>query len=263
MIETESQLRTRVTDAFWAALMFYTRAPVPARWARHSTQALQQGRMFLPLVGVLVGLWGAAVYWLVAGWLPASLAVVASMVATVVATGAFHEDGLADVCDGIGGGWERDRILEIMKDSRVGSFATAGLMLALLAKFSALLELARTDWQLPLAAMVAAHTLSRWVSSLVIDWLPYAEPPGSKAKPIANYELSLPQHLLGVLTVTIALILTLPAAVAMVAVGAALLTAVGMGSYFRSWIGGYTGDCLGAIQQVSEIIIYAVVVACV
>jgi len=119
---------------FFTALMFFTRIPCPS-WVDHSEEYLNKSSQYFPLVGGIVGAIGLAVL-LGALWvLPVPLAVLLSMVATVLATGAFHEDGFADMCDGFGGGWTKEKILDIMQDSRLGTFGAVGLGLLMAVKF--------------------------------------------------------------------------------------------------------------------------------
>ena len=122
---------------FLGAVGFFTRLPVPG-WVGHSAAALSQCARYFPAVGLLVGGIGALVYWLALHLWPQPVAVLLSMAATIYATGAFHEDGLSDTADGLGGGWDKARILAIMKDSRVGSYGVVALVLALLGKFALL-----------------------------------------------------------------------------------------------------------------------------
>ena len=113
---------------FFIALQFFTRLPVP-RWVGYEPEWLHQSARHFPLVGALVGVVGAAVLWAALWLFPMPVAVVLSMVATVLLTGAFHEDGLADTCDALGGAVSRERALEIMKDTRIGSYGAIGLLL--------------------------------------------------------------------------------------------------------------------------------------
>src|SRR5258708_13749369 len=127
----------RELEVLVAALRFFTRLPVPA-WVGPSDQQLERAARYFPLVGILVGGIGALVTLAAERVLPASLSILAGMTATVLVTGAMHEDGLADAADGFGGDRDRGRVLEIMKDSRIGSFRAIALALMLLAKFNAL-----------------------------------------------------------------------------------------------------------------------------
>src|SRR5690554_3714540 len=118
----------RQVELFFTALGFFTRIPVPAGipW---SPERLNHAARYFPLVGVVVGGVGAASFVAFNWLLPVSLAVILSMAVTIRLTGAFHEDGWADACDGLGGGWDKLQVLAIMKDSRNGSYATVGLVL--------------------------------------------------------------------------------------------------------------------------------------
>ena len=133
---------------FFTALGYFTRLPVPA-WVAWSPERLARAAAWLPLVGWVVGIAGATTLYAFALVLPASLAVILSMALTVRLTGALHEDGFADACDGLGGGWDKAQILAIMKDSRMGSYGAIGIVLMLLAKAAALIELPPSARSLP------------------------------------------------------------------------------------------------------------------
>ncbi len=137
--------------------MFLTRLPVPS--GEYSAAALAKSVVYFPLIGVVVGLAGSTTYVLAQFVWPHSIATALALVVMIVCTGAFHEDGLADSADGIGGGWSVDDKLAIMKDSRIGTYGSLALILALLVKFAALASLGT---ELVLAALVTAHALSRW-----------------------------------------------------------------------------------------------------
>lgn len=175
----------RQLELFFIALAYFTRLPVPG-WVAFAPEKLSHAARFLPLVGWLVGATGAAVFWLAAQVLPIDIAVVLSMAATIRVTGAFHEDGWADTCDGLGGGWTKARVLEIMKDSRIGSFGAISLMLLLLGKYHALTDLgAEQDYPL-VAALLVAHPLSRLAAVSLMAVLDYARADdSSKSAPVA------------------------------------------------------------------------------
>ncbi len=236
-------------EHFFGAVRFFTRWPVPA-WVGHSAEGLNQSARYFSLVGALVGAWGALVFGLADAVLPQPVAALLCVTATILATGAFHEDGLADMVDGFGGGWTRGRILEIMKDSRVGSFGAIAVCLALLARVTALAELPAAV--VP-GALVAGHSLSRALSTTLLSALDYArEDLDSKAKPLAT-RLSGP-GLLQSLGVAAACLGLIPMGISLfVAVLMAAGATAWIGRQARRWLGGYTGDCLGAAQQLSEI----------
>lgn len=238
------------------AVQFYTRLPVPA-WVGHSDNLLNKATVYFPVVGWLVGGVAAAVY--VIGQLlfrNDGVALLLSLGASVLLTGAFHEDGFADTCDGFGGGWTKLKILEIMKDSRLGTYGAVGLGLLLGLKLVALRGLPATGVG---AALLVAHPLSRATALTCIFTHEYArENEDSKAKPVAK-KISRAELAAGLLLGALPLLayagwMRCPALLwVFVPLG---LVQTSMARYFQRWIGGYTGDCLGAIQQVAEVVIY-------
>jgi adenosylcobinamide-GDP ribazoletransferase len=229
------------------ALAFFTRLPVQI--ADFKEADLNCAAKYFPLVGVLVGLIAAAIYGLTILIWPIELAVLASMVATLWLTGAFHEDGLADAADGLGGGWQKEQVLTIMRDSRLGSFGAIALFLALLTKFEALTHLSAP--LLP-AIMLAGHSLSRFAAVLVIYTQPYVRDEG-KAKPLAT-KLSRNELLLAGLFGLAPLILF--AHRFLLAIVPVVLVWFWFSHMLKKRLGGYTGDCLGAMQQLCEIAFY-------
>lgn len=255
------------------ALQFLTRVPLPAPLARRlgwNPAWLNDSARHFPLVGLGVGAVGAAVLAAAAAIWPMPVAVGLSMAATLLLTGAFHEDGLADCVDGLGGAADRGRVLAIMKDSRIGSYGALalGLVLALKAATLAALPL---GWAA--ASLCAGHTLSRTVAVALIRALPYAgDPEHAKAKPLAC-RVSAPglavacAWSVGVLLggsalQAVAVPHALPDArawgLAAVAAGA---TGLACARWFRRRLGGITGDTLGAAQQASELAVHLAVLA--
>ena len=243
---------------FFIAMQFLTRVTVP-RWVGFEPDWLNQSARYFPAVGLCVGGVGAAVLWSGSALFPASVAVGLSMLATVLLTGAFHEDGLADTCDALGGAVSRTRALEIMKDSRIGTYGAAGLVLMLGLKAAALVAL--TAWPLSMAvpALLLAHTASRTGAVLLIRFLPYAgDVAHAKAKPLAQRISITGASVAGVWPVGLALGLVLWSPALAPAVACALLaSSIGIWVCGRRWharLGGYTGDTLGATQQISELL---------
>lgn len=241
---------------FFTALQFFTRLPVP-RWVGFDAAWLPHATRYFPAVGILVALVCAAMYWLsVLLLLPQVVAVLLSTAAGIYLTGAFHEDGFADVCDGFGGAMQPARVLEIMRDSRVGAYGVIGLVLLLALKIAALASLPAVQ---VLPALLLAHPLSRGLAAALIWRMDYVREEG-KVKPLAqqmsNFEF-------GVAALTALLPLLLCAALGWLtwqALLAAVLPGVAASLFlahkFKRRIGGYTGDCLGAVQQLSEVAIY-------
>ncbi len=249
------------------ALQFFTRIPVTGRvasWAGYSPEMLRASAAHFPGIGLLVGLLAAMVFAALMLLLPQNaatsfVAAALSTVFTVLLTGAFHEDGLADIADGLGGSPERARALEIMKDSRVGAYGAISIALALLTKIALLALLGSIDVLLAAAALVAAHVVSRFLPLLVVALLPHVgDEATSKSKPLAD---RIDVRSLGIaafwLVVGLALAsLELAPLEVMGAVFAAVLGWLWMWRLFARRLQGFTGDCLGATQQVTELAFY-------
>ncbi|MEM7781646.1 MAG: adenosylcobinamide-GDP ribazoletransferase [Pseudomonadota bacterium] len=241
------------TASFLLAVQFLTRLPV--RSARlYSPERMAASVRYYPLVGLMVGSVSAGVYFLAHMVLPSVVAVLLAIAAGLLVTGAFHEDGLADTFDGIGGGLTQARALEIMKDSRLGTYGTLALVIALALKATTLSLLAATT--VPLA-LIAGHGLSRLSSVLVIATSTYVRGEGT-GKPVAG-GITKVGLLIAVLTggavVAAWLVWQTPIALAG-ALGGLFVGHVSMRLFFERKLGGYTGDTLGAVQQASEIGFY-------
>jgi adenosylcobinamide-GDP ribazoletransferase len=244
---------------FLVAIQFLTRLPVP-QLTGFQTSWLSESARFFPLVGALVGLIAAGIWWVCSLFFPPLVAVGLMMGVSLLLTGAFHEDGFADVCDGFGGGRRRDAVLAIMKDSRVGAYGAIGVVMMLGLKWSVLVSLPYAGFPI---IVIGAHMVSRWCAISLIWRLPYVRADAeAKSKPLAD-SLSgtdwLLSGVLGALILLPALLLIDPAARSQVALAllAALalsgITTVSAAGFFKSRIGGYTGDCLGATQQLAEL----------
>ncbi len=232
---------------FLTALMFFTRVPITLN---HFVEAnLNKATRYFPLIGILVGAFGALVFWISDLLLPLEIAVLLSMAATILVTGAFHEDGLADATDGLGGGWTKEQVLTIMVDSRLGSYGAIGLLLVVLTKYQALSY--QVASLVPMT-LIAGHALSRLCAVLVMATQSYVKPEG-KAKPLAT-QLQLPELILATFFGL------LPLAFMKLYVLLALVPVVIVWCWFsakiKRRIGGYTGDCLGAMQQLTEVAFY-------
>ena len=244
------------------AVQFLTRLPVP-QFANYNPQWLHQSSRHFPGVGLLVGLLCAGVFWLGSILFTPLVAGVISTAFGIKLTGAFHEDGLADSCDGLGGGLTRERTLEIMKDSRLGTYGVLGLVSALLIKISLL---ASMPLSVAIVALIIGHTASRLLCISLLTLLPYGgEIEHAKAKPMAQ-QLTSFQGLLSsgwLLLAGVLVVLLFPATVQQIGIWQwllALLLGIVATDYMRRLLHrrleGYTGDGLGATQQLSEIAIY-------
>lgn len=247
----------REAGYFFAALRFFTRIPVPA-WVGHSEVQLSHAARWFPGVGWIVGAIGAVVT-LATAWLwPPAIAVLAGMAATVLVTGAFHEDGLTDALDGLGGGWTREQTLAIMRDSRIGSYGAIGLVLVLQIKFAVLYELlagrgAVSPAPIFIAALIGGHAVSRLAATALIFALDYARAEG-KSRPLATRLEKGELAFAALWGLAPCVLLPLPQAV--VALTLVALVTWLAGRTFVRRLGGYTGDCLGATQQLTEIAFY-------
>jgi len=282
------------------AVQFFTRIPVTGRladWVGYSPAMLRASAAHFPAIGWIIGGPVALCYVALCRGLPAQsaapwVAAVFSTLLGVMLTGAFHEDGLADVADGLGGSLNRERALDIMKDSRVGAYGALALVLALLCKVALLALLGQVSPVLAGLALLVAHVSSRTVPLFIIRTLPHVgDTAQSKSKPLADQVsgaalavallwwlpvlalalaplwLGPPQTLLHALvTVTPGAAATASAAALawpanwlpawLFALLTLLLALVWMGRLFAQRLQGFTGDCLGATQQVCEIAFY-------
>jgi adenosylcobinamide-GDP ribazoletransferase len=238
---------------------FYSRLPVPAlpfEGDPHRLPDFRTATRMLPLAGLLIGVPAACALWLseAAGLPPLAVAGLAVAV-NAVATGAFHEDGLADTFDGLAGGRTPERRLEIMKDSRVGAFGGTALALGLLLRVVLLAALVE-EWGAPAAwLLLASATLTRTTSLLPLAALPPARPDGFTAAVGRPTLFTFGQAMLVALALS-GVLLGLPGA----AVGGglagtvlALAAAGALAAWARSAIRGQTGDIAGASQQAGEI----------
>lgn len=247
---------------FLLAVGFFTRIPVP-NFSDFHADDLNYSAKYFPLVGLLVGMVGAGAFTLAAKLLPSSIAVLLSMATTIYITGAFHEDGLADSADGLGGAWEKERILSIMQDSRLGTYGAIALFMMLFAKFQVLNEL--PVYFLPFI-LIIGHTISRLCALFVMADLSYVRVEG-KAKPLATKikltDLAVATAF-GIMPVPLIYLNFSPFIFTLndwLLLGGycflpVLLVWVWWRNKIKRWLGGYTGDCLGAMQQLTELALY-------
>lgn len=242
----------RQWQLFCLALAFFSRIPVPAS-TPYSPELLNQSSRYLSLVGLLLGALQALILLTAAQLLPFSIAVLLSLMAGLVLTGAFHEDGLADTADGLGGGLSLERKLEIMKDSRVGTYGLVTLFSVFLIKWQSLQALdTQAVW-----ALVLVAGLSRATAVSLTFVLPYQQLDViSKTKPIAT---SLQKRaLLSIWLFVLPLLYFVPLPLALSLLATLALSFSLLYFYYRSQLQGYTGDLLGAAQQMSELSCYLV-----
>ncbi len=246
----------RELKIFLAAISFFTRLPL-YKVVELKEESLNKSSAYFPLTGIFIGTVGAVVFWGVSFILPVLLAVIISTAATIILTGAFHEDAFADVCDAFGGGWTKERILEIMKDSNIGAYGALGMIMIILTKVVAISYI---ELEYIPVSIIVAHSVSRLAT---VDYLRTHEYVSSseKSKSAAMVKkISIPRFLFAVIT-GLATLLLLVDIWFLIVVIPVMIAKVWMAHYFKKWIGGYTGDCLGSVQQVTEVLIYISIIA--
>ncbi len=246
-------------NRFWIALTFLTRLPVRKAICFNQVE-MNRAAAWFPWVGGIVGMLAAGVLVLAALGLPISAAVILSMLFSVMLTGAFHEDGFADTCDALAGGNDPETRLSIMKDSRLGTFGAVGLWGILLLKWQLLVAIANLSESLSFMVfvLISAHVVSRWFAIQFMLKLPYVSGKDGKSKPLAQ-QLVARDQIIAIAPVVACLALVL----LIKPIGFLfILAAVGF-TFFVYWqallkqkLGGYTGDTLGAAQQIAELLFY-------
>jgi len=253
---------------FLLAVQFFTRIPSTGKlgdWVGYSPEMLRASAGHFPGVGWIVGLVAAGVLAARSLLLPAAnaysplVAAVLSTLATVLLTGCFHEDGLSDVVAGLGGSHQRARALEIMKDSRIGAYGAMAMVLAVLVKTVLIALLASHSLALAMASLVAAHVIARLWPMCVVRSLPHVgDSASSKSKPLAAFISR--QGLVCCLLWSLPAALLLGLSQGWPALLLALVLSAAAALWMRQWLQrrlqGFTGDGLGAAEQVSEIAVY-------
>jgi adenosylcobinamide-GDP ribazoletransferase len=241
----------RLGGLFLVAVQFLTRVPVMRECAAPS-DALAQAAVFFPVVGLLIGLGAAGLGLVLLPHLTRQVVVVLILIYLVVVTGGLHEDALADAADGFGGGWNKDQILKIMRDSRVGSFGAVAVALSLLARFVFLAGLPRDTFN---GFLVAGQVISRWTALPLGFFLPSARGLDGQGARVAG----------GIRFVSLAVGTAVTFGIVWVALGpvrclwtllASIVITGATAAYYRGRIGGVTGDCLGATHQITEAVVY-------
>jgi len=238
----------RLVREFLTAVQFLTRIPVPS-FAFEPDMVFAAAKYY-PVIGTLVAGGAIAVERLLRGHLPQQVTALAVVIYLVAVTGGFHEDGLADTFDGIGGGWTRERRLEIMRDSRIGSYGSLAICLSLLARWQLLATMPRAGFA---AYLLTAHALCRWTVVPLSQMLPPARADGLGAQVASKLS-----------TATIVTASLLASAIAGTALGLGAVTPLiavcGVTALsallYRAKLGGISGDCLGATNQLAEIAVY-------
>lgn len=239
----------RVGEELVAAFQFLTRIPMPA--IAFESDSLSRAVKFFPLVGLVVGAGAVLLQKLLTTHLTRPLAALVVLTYLVLITGFLHEDGLADTVDGFGGGWTKDRVLAILRDSRIGSYGATSLVLSLMARYLLLSSMPMEHFA---AYVISAHVLCRWSSLPLSYFLPPAREQEGQGARIARLT-SLPSLLFGsIFAATIVVFALRRASVAPLLVS--LFVVILSGWFYYRKIDGVTGDCFGATNQLTEIAVY-------
>lgn len=246
-------------NLFLLTISFFTRIPVPSSMF-YSEELLNKANRYFSLVGLFIGCLLALSYAMSTILFSNEIAVLLTMVISLLLTGAFHEDGLADMADGIGGAFNVEKRLIIMKDSRIGTYGAVTLVMALLLKYSLLIELANTSHYHLFVALVLGATLSRALAGSLISSLPYVrDEQSSKSKPLAEFQSRKEWFIL--MTIAALPLLLIPISISLTLVIVLIVFQVFFSRWLIAKLGGFTGDCLGAAQQLSELLIYLILLA--
>lgn len=243
------------------ALMFFTQIPV-SKNLPYSEKRMNQANRYFSLIGLIIGGIVSVVFYVSSQFWSVEIAIVLTLASSALLTGAFHEDGLADMADGMGGGYNKEKRLLIMKDSRLGTYGAITLVFSVLLKFVVLVEISQIN--IFIFTLVFAYGLSRATAASLIFSMNYVtEEDESKSKPLASKQsfadllilfffALLPCVFIGEYIENSAILLVKLFSILVV-----------FRALFKRWltarIGGFTGDCLGAAQQISELIIYLVI----
>ncbi len=238
-------------DILLTAILFYTRIPI-SQSIKFSSDLFNKATRYLPLIGWIVGGFGALIFVLFNNYISQNISIIIALVFMILLTGAFHEDAFADFCDGFGGGYTKEKILSIMKDSCIGTYGAVGITLLLLTKYVLLTNIPAT--YIPFV-LIAAHTLSRLMTVYLIYSSKYTgNIQNSKSKAvdgtksiktliIASLFGLIPLFFFGLYTISFIIIIQ-------------FLVFLMFRFYIHKKINGYTGDVLGALQQISEVVFY-------
>lgn len=245
---------------FFVALQFLTRLPVPLS-GEADLKLMPRSTLFFPLVGAVIGLILAGAAFLLSFLLPYQVVVSAVIVLSFMITGGMHADGLMDTADGLFSGRSREKMLEIMRDSRVGAMGVIALVSLVVIKFSLLLAVfqnAGTGGAYFALVLVAAATCSRWAMAGAICFCPYARSGPGLGKTFAGKATK--RELAVATVVTIVVVAGLLKWLGLVVIGSVALATAVMCWYICRRLGGLTGDTYGAINEIMEVVVLLVVV---
>jgi adenosylcobinamide-GDP ribazoletransferase len=231
------------------AFQFLSRLPLPH--LDIDPDSLARSVMFFPVVGLAVGLGGAGLQHLLAPHLSRPVAALLVLLFFILVTGALHEDGLADAADGLSSGRSREQMLAIMRDSRTGAFGAIAVTLSLLARFSLLASLPLSRFA---PYVISAHVLCRWTALPLSHFLEPARREDGQGARIAQ-KTSRSSLIIGT-SISVVIVALLTCRTSWMPMLAASAVAILSALYYRKRLGGITGDCFGATNQLTEIAVY-------
>lgn len=237
------------------ALAFFTRIPIPNK-TPYSPELLNKSSRYYAVIGFFIGFILCGILAIALVLFPVELAVILTLIASFIITGAFHEDGFADMCDGFGGGFTPEKKLEIMKDSRVGTYGSIAIVCIIAIMFLTMSYITSSSYLEAAVAMLVGHTLSRALSGSLIFDLNYLRVLDAKAK---AKPLSTGIHLTELLILCITggfVCLLLNIEIAFLCLMLTLIIRFLFKKYLIFQLGGFTGDCLGAAQIISMLSIW-------
>ena len=238
-----------------AALTFFTRIPI-WKWTEIPQRYYSSVVVYWPLTGWVTGGFTALLLWSAAQVFPMLSAVVIALTGRALLTGALHEDGLADFCDGFGGGATKERILDIMKDSHIGTYGVIGLIFYYLWYVSIVAYL---PLEIAVAGIFASDAFAKVCAAQLVNLLPYSRPEGAKNK-ISYDRMTIWQLLIVMLSGLLPVcLLTCLDVCLTISIFAPILVIGLLILYMRHKIGGYTGDCCGAACMLCELSMLAAV----
>ncbi len=238
---------------FFYAISYFTRIPIPTCIVFDDKQ-FYKANAYFPIIGLLNALLMVVMFYFCQFFFSIAVSIILMLMGAILLTGALHEDGFADCCDGFGGGYDTTQRLKIMKDSQIGTYGGIGLIMLLLLKFILLVELAEVSLVVLIISLLIAHTLSRYASLCVMQTLPYVRlDKGGKLQVLAtklnrNYFI-----FASIIAFLCLLLLTLKSALIII-VSVTIIT-FSIQKLLMKNLSGYTGDCLGFIQQLIELTI--------
>ncbi|MGE4800658.1 adenosylcobinamide-GDP ribazoletransferase [Yersinia hibernica] len=237
---------------FLATLQFMTRIPVPERWTHGlAMDNYERGIIGFPLIGLIVGAIAGGGFTLLAPWCGVPLAALGYVLVLALVTGAFHLDGLADTCDGVFSARQREQMLEIMRDSRLGTNGGLALIFIVVAKVLVVSELALRD--VPMLAMLTAASVA---GRTVIVLLMYRQRYAREGNGLGNIYIGKVTGWQTAVTLAGGAVLTLllGKGAALLALIIAMVVVLLLAVYLRRRLGGQTGDTLGAAAEVGELV---------